>query len=115
MPIYMYRCKECDHEFEVRQRMTDEPLSACPVCQGEIRRVVNTVGVVFKGKGFYVTDNRSGQNASLTAGSKADKAEKSAAADSSSGGENRESSESKSGESSSAKETKPEKAPATAV
>lgn len=45
--------------------MSDKPLSDCPVCQGEIRRVVNSVGVVFKGKGFYVTDNRSGSSALL--------------------------------------------------
>lgn len=40
--------------------MSDSPLTECPVCEGAIRRVVNSVGVVFKGKGFYVTDNRNG-------------------------------------------------------
>ncbi len=59
MPTYKYRCKECDHEFEVRQRMSDKPLSECPVCGGDVRRVVGSVGIVFKGSGFYVTDNRS--------------------------------------------------------
>lgn len=59
MPLYTYRCNDCDHEFEVRQRMTEDPLSICPVCGGNIRRVVSSVGVVFKGSGFYVTDNRS--------------------------------------------------------
>ena len=59
MPTYRYRCKECDHEFEVRQRMSDDPLTECPVCGGPVRRVVGTVGIVFKGSGFYVTDNRS--------------------------------------------------------
>lgn len=58
MPIYTYRCTQCDHEFETRQRMTDDPLTECPKCGEKIRRVVNSVGVVFKGKGFYVTDNR---------------------------------------------------------
>jgi len=58
MPIYTYRCINCEHEFEARQRMTDDPLTGCPQCEGTIRRVVNSVGVVFKGKGFYVTDNR---------------------------------------------------------
>jgi len=114
MPIYTYRCKECDHEFEVRQRMTDDPLTECPVCHGEIRRVVNSVGVVFKGKGFYVTDNRSGQNASLAAG-KSEKTEKSGGSDSGS-----ESATSKEGSTSNAsenskKETKTEKATSTAV
>ncbi len=58
MPTYLYRCKQCDHEFEARQRMSDDPLTLCPVCGGEIRRVVGSVGIVFKGKGFYVTDHR---------------------------------------------------------
>lgn len=60
MPIYMYRCTNCGHQFEQRQRMSDAPLVECPVCEGPIRRVVNPVGVVFKGRGFYVTDNRNG-------------------------------------------------------
>jgi len=59
MPLYTYRCKDHDHEFQVRQRMTDDPITECPVCGGPVRRVVSTVGVVFKGSGFYVTDNRS--------------------------------------------------------
>ncbi|MCA9995609.1 MAG: zinc ribbon domain-containing protein [Anaerolineales bacterium] len=69
MPLYTYRCNDCNHEFEVRQRMSDNPLTECPVCEGEVRRVVNSVGVVFKGSGFYVTDNRSGKtkNSNVTA------------------------------------------------
>jgi putative FmdB family regulatory protein len=59
MPLYAYRCKECGHEFEEHQRMSEDPLTECPVCQGSIRRVINSVGVVFKGSGFYVTDNKS--------------------------------------------------------
>lgn len=58
MPLYTYRCNENDHEFQVRQRMVDDPLTECPVCGGSVRRVVSSVGVVFKGSGFYVTDNR---------------------------------------------------------
>jgi putative FmdB family regulatory protein len=59
MPLYVYRCNENGHEFQVRQRMVDDPLTECPVCGGPVRRVVTSVGVVFKGSGFYVTDNRS--------------------------------------------------------
>lgn len=59
MPLYTYRCNENDHEFQARQRMIDDPLTECPVCGGPVRRVVSSVGVVFKGSGFYVTDNRS--------------------------------------------------------
>lgn len=112
MPIYTYRCKECDNEFEVRQRMTDDPLAECPVCLGEIRRVVNSVGVVFKGKGFYVTDNRSGQSATLP-GSKSDKSDKTASSDGVSGGES--DSSSKSSTESAAKPAKSESPTTTAV
>ncbi len=70
MPIYMYRCKDCEHEFEVRQRMSDDLLTECPVCDGSVRRVVNSVGVVFKGSGFYITDNRGGKSAALTTNGK---------------------------------------------
>ncbi len=105
MPIYQYRCKECDHQFEVRQRMTDDPLAHCPVCQGEIRRIVNSVGVVFKGKGFYVTDNRSGSSAvSPATKSDKDKAEKGDSGDSSASSEKSSTTETK--------ETKPDKSPA---
>mgnify|MGYP000891476281 FL=1 len=112
MPIYTYRCKECDNEFEVRQRMTDDPLTECPVCSGEIRRVVNSVGVVFKGKGFYVTDNRSGQSATLP-GSKSDKSDKAASSDGASSGEGESSA--KSSPESAAKPAKSEAPSATAV
>lgn len=74
MPLYTYRCNDCNHEFETRQRMSDAPLTECPVCVGEIRRVVNSVGVVFKGSGFYVTDNRSGSKAKSSGVTKRDEA-----------------------------------------
>ncbi len=69
MPIYTYRCNNCGIEFEKRQRMSDDPLSDCPTCDGQVRRIVNAVGVVFKGSGFYITDSRNGKNASLGSGS----------------------------------------------
>ncbi len=58
MPLYTYKCTNCGHVFEISQRMSDDPLEECPVCLGSVRRVINSVGVVFKGQGFYVTDNR---------------------------------------------------------
>jgi predicted nucleic acid-binding Zn ribbon protein len=53
----------------VRQRFSEEPLTICPVCEGQIRRVINPVGVVFKGAGFYVTDSRNGKSGSILNGS----------------------------------------------
>ena len=66
MPIYSYRCNDCGYEFDQRQRMSDSPLTICPVCEGNVRRVVTSVGVVFKGSGFYVTDNRGTNSANST-------------------------------------------------
>jgi len=56
MPTYVYRCNDCEHEFETAQRMTDEPLKDCPKCKGEVARVLFPVGIVFKGSGFHVND-----------------------------------------------------------
>jgi putative FmdB family regulatory protein len=58
MPIYEYGCKSCGHTFEVSQGMMDDPLRICPQCGKEIRRLINSgMGLIFKGSGFYVTDN----------------------------------------------------------
>ena len=69
MPLYVYKCKNCEYQFEARQRFSDDPLTECPECQGQIRRVITPVGVVFKGSGFYVTDSRNGKKSSLVNGS----------------------------------------------
>jgi putative FmdB family regulatory protein len=58
MPTYVYRCKTCGVTFECRQSMRDEPLSECPECDGEVRRVIQPVPILFKGPGFYVTDSK---------------------------------------------------------
>ena len=58
MPTYQYRCTTCDTELETVQKFTDDPLTDCPECDGNLRKVFNAVGVVFKGSGFYATDNR---------------------------------------------------------
>jgi putative FmdB family regulatory protein len=55
MPIYEYRC-ERGHQFEVMQRMTDDPVSSCATCEAPVQRVFHPVAVHFKGKGFYNTD-----------------------------------------------------------
>ena len=65
MPIYVYRCDTCGLTFERRQRMTERPLVDCPECEGLVHRVIQPVGIVFKGSGFYVTDNRSKSSTAL--------------------------------------------------
>lgn len=70
MPVYAYKCKSCGHQLEVRQSFSDAPLSECPQCGGELRKQFNSVGVVFKGSGFYRNDSRSGGSSpSATSGS----------------------------------------------
>ncbi|WP_062071476.1 FmdB family zinc ribbon protein [Demequina sediminicola] len=66
MPTYSYACRACDHRFEQVQSIHDESLVTCPSCSGELRRVFGTVGVTFKGSGFYRTDSR---NASASSSS----------------------------------------------
>ena len=60
MPTYQYACTACDHRFEAVQSFTDASLTECPVCSGNLRKVFSSVGIVFKGSGFYRTDSRSG-------------------------------------------------------
>src|ERR1700682_1091945 len=56
MPTYGYRCSNCGHQFEIVQRITDEPLKTCPKCQGKLSKMLYPVGISFKGSGFYTTD-----------------------------------------------------------
>ena len=58
MPPYQYACTECGHRFEAVQSFTDDALTDCPQCTGRLRKVFNSVGIVFKGSGFYRTDSR---------------------------------------------------------
>ena len=62
MPTYQYRCKQCDHELEVVQSFSDEPLTTCPECEGALKKVYGNVGISFKGSGFYKTDSRGGSS-----------------------------------------------------
>ncbi|MSO43095.1 MAG: zinc ribbon domain-containing protein [Candidatus Planktophila sp.] len=57
MPTYQYECTTCSHEFEEVQSFSDDSLTKCPECTGEIRKIYSGVGVVFKGSGFYKTDS----------------------------------------------------------
>lgn len=58
MPKYQYRCADCGADLEVHQKFTDDAITVCPECGGELKKVFSAVGVVFKGSGFYKTDNR---------------------------------------------------------
>jgi putative FmdB family regulatory protein len=104
MPTYQYRCTSCDRELEVVQKFTDDALTDCPECDGTLRKVFNAVGVVFKGSGFYATDNRSkGKAGAAKSGEKSEKPGKSEKS-----GEKSERSESKpTGESKPRSESKP--------
>jgi putative FmdB family regulatory protein len=56
MPTYGYRCGSCGHEFEIRQRITEEALVACPKCGGKLSKMLYPAGIIFKGSGYYTTD-----------------------------------------------------------
>lgn len=89
MPTYSYRCKNCDYAFDIHQEFSDSTLTQCPSCGEErLRKVFGSVGVTFKGSGFYATDSRSGSSASSTAstGSGGDSASSGASESSSSNG-----------------------------
>ena len=58
MPTYEYRCSDCTNSFEIVQKFSEAALTECPECDGQLRKVFSAVGVVFKGSGFYATDNR---------------------------------------------------------
>src|ERR1700683_4921166 len=58
VPTYSYACTECDNRFDVVQAFTDDSLTTCEQCSGRLRKLFNSVGVVFKGSGFYRTDSR---------------------------------------------------------
>jgi putative FmdB family regulatory protein len=67
MPTYEYQCKTCGQHFEKMQRFSDNPLTECPNCGGEIRRVIHPAGVIFKGSGWYITDSRKSSSAAVNA------------------------------------------------
>lgn len=58
MPTYAYACRDCDHAFDIHQAFSDDSLTVCPSCEGSLRKKFNSVGVVFKGSGFYRNDSR---------------------------------------------------------
>jgi putative FmdB family regulatory protein len=78
MPTYEYACKNCGHRFEVVRSMRDEPLTVCPECGGELRKVFAPPAIAFKGSGFYATDHgkKSQRSASTETAERGEKKEK---------------------------------------
>lgn len=99
MPTYEYACKNCGEHLEVVQSFKDDALTTCPACSGSLRKVFGSIGISFKGSGFYKTDSRSSTSAGSTAKS-SDSGSSSSASSSSSPSSSSSSSDSSSGSSS---------------
>lgn len=82
MPTYVYECSDCGVKFERLQSYNDPALRDCPECGGHVHRVIQPVGVIFKGSGFYVTDNKGKSSTGIPAGKKEDGATAAPAANS---------------------------------
>jgi len=83
VPTYSYACTECDNRFDVVQAFTDDALTTCENCSGRLRKLFNSVGVVFKGSGFYRTDSREAAKSSTNGSAKSDSSSSSEASSSS--------------------------------
>jgi putative FmdB family regulatory protein len=68
MPTYEYRCKDCGHQLEAYQAFTDDPLTECPSCGGSLKKKFGSVGISFKGAGFYKNDARGSSGSSSGSG-----------------------------------------------
>lgn len=65
MPTYAYECEKCQYQFELFQKITDEPRKRCPKCRGKVRRLISGgTGLIFKGSGFFITDYKRNNNKS---------------------------------------------------
>lgn len=58
MPTYEYKCNKCRHRFELRQKITENPIRICPNCRGKLQKIFYPAGIIFKGDGFYITESR---------------------------------------------------------
>ena len=74
MPIYEYLCKQCGHEFETLQKVSDEPLKSCPACERDsLKKKISAAGFRLSGSGWYETDFKSDRKKNLAQGDSADK------------------------------------------
>jgi putative FmdB family regulatory protein len=78
MPLYEYQCDQCEHRFEVIQKFSDPPIEVCPRCSGQVRKLLSSPAIQFKGSGWYITDyaragkSDSGASGEASASAKAD-------------------------------------------
>ena len=87
MPTYVYACKNCGHRFEQYQSFSEDSLITCPECAQEaLRKVFDSVGIVFKGSGFYSTDSATSGASTVGGGSSSDGAGSSASSSEGSAG-----------------------------
>jgi putative FmdB family regulatory protein len=77
VPTYQYACTACGHKFDAVQSFSDASLTDCPECAGRLRKVFSSVGIVFKGSGFYRTDSRAAESSGDVKSEKSEKSEKS--------------------------------------
>jgi putative FmdB family regulatory protein len=70
VPTYSYACTACEHHFDTVQKFTDPSLTDCPECSGRLRKLFSSVGIVFKGSGFYRTDSRASNPAESSSNGK---------------------------------------------
>jgi len=70
MPIYEYRCEKCQHQFDLLQKITDEPVKECPECGGPVTKLVSSTSFILKGSGWYVTDYGKGNGGKNAHGKK---------------------------------------------
>ena len=70
MPTYSYACTECDNRFDAVQAFSDDALTTCEKCSGRLRKLFGSVGVVFKGSGFYRNDSRESAKSSSNGSAK---------------------------------------------
>ena len=104
MPTYQYACTSCGHQLEAVQSFSDDPLTVCPECEGRLRKLFSSVGIVFKGSGFYRTDSRQGAKSETSSSSNGSSGSSSAASSgSSSSGSSSSGSSSSDGSSTAAK------------
>ena len=91
MPVYTYRCESCGVQFERHQSFHDEPLKTCPECRKKsLKKVITPTRIIFKGSGFYATDNKSASGSKSSSGTKSSESKPEKKEESKSSGESKE-------------------------